>query len=210
MLCPLDRRWQSLVSASACALLAAFPVAAQDSASAPVARGAVLRFSFGRVETTQLIGRLERSDSLIVRVLVGGDEGDPGMRAARLGLSVAEAGQGDSMVIAVPWRTVRIVEVASGRRSRRAPNGILGAVIGAGIGGGMGAVIGATRAKSSCSLVSSSNCGISPAAGEGAVIGAALGGIIGGIYGAAREAWATVWVPLPERGRQLREGASAP
>lgn len=212
---PLGRCRMTLASALVRMALAALPVAAlplaaQDSANAPVMRGAVLRFSFGRLETATLIGRLDRSDSSIVRVMVGGDEGDPGLRAARLGLSVAETGKGDSMLIAVPWRTVRIVEVASGRRSRRAQNGLMGALIGTGIGGGVGAVMGATVAKSTCSLGSSSNCGISPSAGEGALIGGALGGLVGGIYGAIRESWTTVWTPLPERGRQLREGAIAP
>lgn len=190
--------------------LAALSLSAQDSVSTPVARGAVLRFSFGRLETTTLIGRLDRSDTSIVRVMVGGDEGDPSLRAARLGLSVAEAGTGDSLMIAVPWRTVRIVEVASGRRSRRTQNGLMGALIGTGIGGGVGAVLGATVAKSTCSLGSSSSCGISPSAGEGALIGVAIGGLVGGIYGAIRESWATIWTPLPERGRQLREGAITP
>ncbi len=208
---PLGRTTRmALVSAIACAAGAAGPLAAQDSVSTPVARGAVLRFSFGRVETATLVGRLDRSDSSMVRVMVSGDEGDPGLRAARLGLSVAEAGTGDSVMIAVPWRTVRIVEVASGRRSRRTQNGLMGALIGTGIGGGVGAVLGATVAKSTCSLGSSSSCGISPSAGEGALLGVAIGGLVGGIYGAVRESWATIWTPLPERGRQLREGTSAP
>ena len=186
------------------------PLAAQDSVSVPLARGAVLRFTFGRLNSTTLEGRLERSDSSVVRVMVSGEEGDVRLRADRMGLSALDAGLGDSMIVAVPWRLVRVVDVASGKRSRRFQNGLLGGVIGAGLGGGVGAVLGATMAKSDCGAGSSSNCGISSETGQGAIIGAAAGLIAGVVVGAFREAYATVWTPLPERGRVLREAKAAP
>lgn len=189
---------------------AALPLAAQDSVRVSLDRGAVLRFTFGRLNSTSLEGRLERSDSALVRVMVSGEEGDVRLRADRLGLSALEAGLGDSMIVAVPWRLVRVVDVASGKRSRRAQNGLVGGVIGAGIGGGVGAVLGATMSNTTCSAGSNSNCGISSETGQGAVLGAVAGLIAGAVVGAFREAYATVWTPLPERGRALREAKAAP
>ncbi len=186
------------------------PLAAQDSVQVPVSRGAVLRFTMGRVNSTTLEGRLERSDSTNVHVMVSGEEGDVRLRADRLGLNVSGTGTGDSMIVAVPWRLVRIVEVAAGKRSRRLQNGLLGGVIGAGIGGGVGAVVGATMSKNACGAASSVNCGISSETGQGALIGAVAGAVAGIVVGAFRETFATVWLPLPERGRALREARGAP
>lgn len=181
------------------------PLAAQDSVTVPVARGSVLRFTMGRVNATTLEGRLERTDSTNVLVMVSGEEGDVRLRADRLGLNVASVGTGDSMIVAVPWRLVRIVEVAAGKRSRRVQSGLLGGVIGAGIGGGAGAVIGATMSKNACGAASSVNCGISSETGQGALIGSVAGALAGIVVGAFRETFATVWLPLPDRGRALRE-----
>ena len=188
-------------------LLAALclPVAAQDTVQVRVERGAVLRFTMGRQPVTSIEGRLERSDSAVARVMVGGEEGDVKLRADRLGLSVVEGGVSDSMLVAVPWRLVRIVEVATGQRSRRVQNGLLGGVIGGGLGGGLGAVIGATASKTTCQANSSTQCGISAETGQGALAGAVLGAIVGAFVGARREAFATVWTALPERGKTLRE-----
>jgi hypothetical protein len=190
--------------------VAALPLGAQDSVRVALDRGAVLRFTFGRLNSTSIEGRLERSDSTMVRVMVSGEEGDVRLRADRMGLSAMEAGLGDSMIVAVPWRIVRIVEVASGKRSRRVQNGLLGGIIGAGLGGGVGAVLGATMAKNDCGAASNNNCGISSETGQGAVIGAVAGLIAGAVVGAFREAYATVWTPLPERGRALRESKATP
>ena len=198
------------LGATVALLCATSPLRAQDTLQVPIARDAVLRLSFGRLESQRIEGRLERSDSLVVRVLVGGAEGDPRLRAERLGLNVLEAGTGDSVSLGVPWRLVRIVEVASGQRSRRAQNGLLGGTIGAAIGGGVGAVLGATMAKSSCSFGSSSNCGISASTGEGAAWGALAGAVGGAMYASWRDSFVTVWTPLPDRGRALREGVSRP
>lgn len=190
--------------------VAALPLAAQDSVRVSLDRGAVLRFTFGRINSTSIEGRLDRSDSAMVRVMVSGEEGDVRLRADRLGLSAMEAGLGDSMIVAVPWRLVRLVEVATGKRSKRVQNGLLGGVIGAGLGGGVGAVLGATMAKSDCGAGSTSNCGISSETGQGAIIGAVAGLIAGAVVGAYRDAYATVWTLLPERGRALREAKPTP
>ncbi len=191
------------------ALLSLAPTAyaaAQDSVTVAVSVGSVLRFTFGRVQSTTLEGRLDRSDSAIVRVMVGGEAGDVRLRADRLGLTVAESGAVDSMIVAVPWRLVRIVEIAAGRQSRRIPNGIMGGLIGAGVGGGVGAVLGATMSSTSCAAAASTNCGISSETGKGAVIGAVAGLLAGAMVAAFREAYEILWVPLPERGRVLRQG----
>ncbi len=195
----------------ACTVACALPARAQDSLSAPVARGAVLRLTMGRVDATQLTGRLDRSDSVAVRLMVSGEEGDVRLRADRMGLTAQEAGTGDSIIVAVPWSRVRLVDVATGTRSRRTQNALLGGVIGGGLGGGLGAVVGAALAKSTCTAGTSTNtnCGISADAGQGALLGALIGGTVGAIVGASRESRETVWTPLRDRGKVLREGTKS-
>jgi hypothetical protein len=86
----------------------------------------------------------------------------------------------------------------------------MGGIIGAGIGGGVGAVLGAALAKTDCGAGSSNTCGISSETGQGAIIGAVAGLIAGAVVGAFHESFATVWTPLPERGRALRESGATP
>lgn len=202
----MRRRLLPLVLALACAPAAR----AQDSLAAPVPRGAVLRVTLGAATLgpSRIEGRLDRSDSTILRLMVSGEEGDVRLRADRLGLTAQEAGTGDSMIVAVPWRMARLVDVATGRRSRRPQNALLGGVIGGGLGGGLGAVIGAALAKSTCNAgtATNTNCGISAETGQGALIGGLIGGVVGAFVGAARQSTETVWTPLRDRGKVLRGG----
>lgn len=183
--------------------------ARRDSARV-VEQGARLRVWTGRAETTTLIGRLEGADSLSVRIVVSGEEGDPRIRFALLGVETAGAGLADSAIAAIPWRLVRNIDVASGRRSRRVANSVYGTLIGAAVGGGAGAVFGAMQSRSSCASSGSSSCGITPTAGVGMAIGALVGGVAGGLHSGWRESWVTLWTTLPDRGRQLRGGANRP
>ena len=182
---------------------------AADSARAPE-RGARLRVWTGRAESSALVGRLEGADSQAVRIVVSGEEGDPRIKFALLGVETAGAAPGDSAIAAIPWRLVRNIDVASGRRSRRVANGVYGLLIGGAVGGGAGAVLGALQSRSTCASTGTSNCGITPSAGDGMAIGALVGGVLGALYGAGRESWVTLWTPLPDRGRQLRGGAGRP
>ena len=171
-----------------------------------VERGAQLRVWTGRTEASALVGRLESADSLVVKIVVSGEAGDPRIRFAQLGVDAAGDALGDSAIAAIPWRLVRTIEVASGRRSRRLANTVYGALIGIAIGGGAGSVYGAMQSRSTCAASGTRSCGITPAAGEGMAIGAVLGAIAGGVYGGVRESFATIWTTLPDRGRQLRGG----
>ena len=184
-------------------------VGPQDSVRV-IEQGARLRVWTGRAETTTLIGRLERADSQAVRIVVSGEEGDPRIKFALLGVETAGDALGDSAIAAIPWRLVRNIDVASGRRSRRVANSVYGALIGAAMGGGAGAVFGALQARSTCTSSGSASCGITPSAGVGMAMGALVGGAAGGVYGGWRESWVTLWTTLPDRGRQLRGGAGRP
>ena len=69
------------LGATAALLCATSPLRAQDTLQVPIARDAVLRLSFGRLESQRIEGRLERSDSLVVRVLVCGRAQTPSIDA---------------------------------------------------------------------------------------------------------------------------------
>ena len=173
-----------------------------------VERGAKLRIWTGGQESTTLIGRLEGADSLSVRIAVSGEEGDPRLKFALLGVETAGDGTADSVIAAVPWRLIRKIDVSAGLRSRRVANAVYGSLIGAGVIGGLGAVYGGTQAQVNCAN-GASTCGISSSAISGMAIGAAAGGLAGGIYGLVRRSFVILWTPLPDRGRQLRASRSA-
>ena len=188
------------------ALAAARPAGAQDSVAA-VHRGALVRAWLGRGEIATIVGRLYSPDSNALRLAVPNEDNAGRDRADRLGATVLGPGTGDTVIVAMPWRTVFSVEVASGTRSIRFANAMYGGLVGSAVGGAVGLLVGAASARSTCAAGASNYCGISGSTGEGAAIGATLGAIAGGIWGASRRAEAIVWTALPDRGLQLRGGA---
>lgn len=193
-----------------CLTLGAATTAYAQDSGAVVHRGALVRAWLGRGESATIVGRLHSPDSIVLRLAVPNVDNAGRDRADRLGATVIGPGTGDTVLVAMPWRTVFSVEVASGTRSIRVANGFYGALVGGAVGGAAGAVIGAATAKSNCASGSSTLCGISQSTGEGAAIGTTLGAIAGAIWGASRHAEAVVWTALPDRGLQLRSGAPPP
>ena len=206
---PLSALASLIAFASSLPAQDARPVPQTADSARSVEKGAQLRIWTGSVEASALIGRLEHADSQVVRIAVSGEEGDPRLKFALLGVETAGEGTGDSVIAAVPWRLIRKIDVAAGLRSRRVANTIYGSLIGAAIGGGAGAVSGALRARSDCPGGGTA-CGISSSAGSGMAIGTIVGGVAGALYGAVRRSFVVLWTPLPDRGRQLRARRPVP